>query len=244
VIDTCLKLIDRREPSYLITANLNYAMVSAEANLGQINAEAALVTADGMPLVWASWLQKDKLPERLTGADLVVNLCAEGANRGYGIYILGGPPGQAEQAGKLLTDRFPGLTLAGCDCPPFRAWTPEEKATMLQKIRDARPEILFVAFGQPKGEQWIHAHYRELNVPLSIQIGGSFDFVTGRLKRAPKWMQKTGLEWIYRFLQEPRRLGTRYAKNLYFIWRVTLGTLFSRRNRMLVSANLGSATSI
>lgn len=232
-----LDLVERREPAFVITANLNYAMVSAEERMDEVNRAAALILADGMPLVWASRFTSKPLPERITGADLLLELCSEGSKRGYRIYILGGPAGQGEEAGGALSKRFPGLVFAGTESPPFRKWTADEVEAMQARIHEARPDLLFVAFGQPKGERWIHENYRRLGVPLSIQIGGSFDFVTGRLRRAPRWMQKTGLEWVFRFLQEPRRLGSRYARNLYFIWRVTFGSLFSRHNALLVSPN-------
>lgn len=223
-------LIEARKPSYFITANLNYAMLCDEdPTLEALNSHADFLVADGMPLVWAAKGQGTPLPERVAGADLVVHLCERAAAKGYRIYILGGPPNQAEEAGRMLEKKYPGFILAGTDCPPFRRWTPEDIHDMEERIRQARPDILFVAFGQPKGERWILEKLEPLQVPLSLQIGGSFDFVTGRLKRAPRWMQKTGLEWVYRFLQEPRRLGTRYAKNIWFVWRMTLGSLFSRK---------------
>ena len=108
-----------------------------------------------------------------------------------------------------LSRRYPGLIVAGTECPPFGERTLEEEATLVARVRDARPHLLFVAFGQPKGELWLAEHIEALGIPAAVQIGGSFDFVTGRLRRAPRWMQRTGMEWLYRFLQEPRRLGGR-----------------------------------
>jgi N-acetylglucosaminyldiphosphoundecaprenol N-acetyl-beta-D-mannosaminyltransferase len=232
-LDEMESILRRREPSFVITANLNYAMLTAETpELQSVNQLASLILADGMPLVWASRLGRKSLPERVTGADLVFSLCERSAKKGYRIYIFGGPAEQGDFVRKELQKRFSGIQIVGTDHPPFREWSPEEESQMLTKISQAEPDILFVALTQPKGELWILRHYQDLGIPLCLQIGASFDFITGRFKRAPKWMQKMGLEWFYRFLQEPRRLGTRYAKNIWFIWKVTLGSLFQRKRKM------------
>jgi len=231
-LDRAEALVDARRPSFFITANLNYAMLTdADPRLRRLNERAAFLLADGMPLVWAARFGPRPLPERVAGADLVLKLCERAAAKGHRIFLLGGPPGLAEQAAAELLRRFPGLVIAGTECPPFGERTAEEDAALAARVRGARPDLLFVAFGQPKGELWIERHLEALGVPVSVQIGGSFDFVTGRLRRAPRWMQRTGLEWVYRFLQEPRRLGSRYARNLWFLFRMTLGALFLRRTR-------------
>ena len=225
-------LIVAGTPRFCITANLNYAMIcDADGRLRQINEQAALVLADGMPLVWASRLGRKPLPERVAGADLVLRLCERGALNGRRVFLLGGPTGVAEQAAQELLRRFPGLIIVGTECPPFRDWTPEEQAGLVERIRAARPELLFVAFGQPKGELWIAENHQAAGATVAVQVGGSFDFITGRLRRAPRWMQRAGLEWLYRFLQEPRRLGVRYARNLWFLCRLAIGALFGKRAR-------------
>ncbi len=219
-----LELIDdwiaERTPRYVITANVHYAMLAAhESRLGPVTRGAALVLADGMPLVWAAG---GRLPERVAGSDLVPALCERAAERGHRIFLLGAGPGVAEQAAANLRARFPGLTIAGTLAPPFRELSPPERADLMATIRSARPDLLFVAFGQPKGELWVADHFRELGVPIIMQIGATLDFLAGRVPRAPRWVQRIGLEWAYRLLREPRRLMGRYFRNGIFVARRVL----------------------
>jgi N-acetylglucosaminyldiphosphoundecaprenol N-acetyl-beta-D-mannosaminyltransferase len=177
-----LDLIDEwiadRTPRYVITANVHYAMLAAnDPRLGPITNDAALVLADGMPLVWAS---RGRLPERVAGSDLVPALCQRAAERGYRVFLLGAAPGVADQAADKLRERFPGVTIAGTLAPPFRDLTSAEKDELIQTVRAARPDLLFVAFGQPKGELWVAENYQALGVPVAMQIGATLDFVAGR----------------------------------------------------------------
>jgi N-acetylglucosaminyldiphosphoundecaprenol N-acetyl-beta-D-mannosaminyltransferase len=171
---------------------------------------ADLLTADGMPLVWGVRFLGASLPGRVTGADLVPALAQRAAERGLSIYFLGGGPGVAAQAVDVLKKNYPGLRVAGVHSPPFRPIL-EMDSSFQEEIRLARPDILLVAFGNPKQEKWIGMHGCRLGVPVMIGVGGSLDFIAGQFHRAPKWMQQAGLEWLYRLLQEPRRLFRRYA---------------------------------
>jgi N-acetylglucosaminyldiphosphoundecaprenol N-acetyl-beta-D-mannosaminyltransferase len=222
--DQVIAEIDRRlvtrEPAYIITANLNYAMLTEQhPDLHAINREATFVTADGMPLVWESRRRGTPLPERVAGSDLIFRLAQHAANRGARIFFLGGPPGVGEGAGHQLEDRYPGLCFAGAESPPYRDLEPDETTALLARIREARPDILILAFGQPRGERWLHAHYRDTGAPVCLQMGASLDFAAGRMRRAPQWMQRTGLEWLFRLAQEPRRLTGRYLRNALFLAR-------------------------
>ena len=211
-------LIAAGRPSCVITGNVHYAMLSHEnADLRSINNQAAFILADGAPLVWASRWNGSPLPERVAGADLIFELSAEAARKGYRLFLLGGADGVAEEAGRRLRDRYPGLQIAGTDCPPFRQPTRDEESALIESIRVAKADILFVAFGQPKGERWIERHLQALAVPVCIQIGASLDFAADRVRRAPRWMQKCGMEWAFRLWLEPRRLFGRYARNAWFI---------------------------
>jgi len=211
-------LIEIGQPSYFITANTHYAMLTAkDAGLRAINTRAAFIVADGAPLVWASRWQGSPLPERVAGSDLIFELSAAAATKGYRLFFLGGASGVAEEAARRLGARYPGLQVVGTECPPFRELTAEEEEALAARIRSARPDILFVAFGQPKGERWIDQHLAELGVPVSVQVGASLDFAAARVRRAPGWMQKAGLEWAFRVGLEPTRLFTRYARNAWFI---------------------------
>jgi N-acetylglucosaminyldiphosphoundecaprenol N-acetyl-beta-D-mannosaminyltransferase len=217
-IATIDDLVTRGRPAYFITANTHYAMLTEkDADLQAINARAAFIVADGAPLVWASRWQRSPLPERLAGSDLIYELSATAARKGYRLFFLGGAQGVAEEAARRLGARYPGLQVVGTECPPFRELSDEEQDALIARIRSARPDILFVAFGQPKGERWIDRHLADLGVPVSVQVGASLDFAAGRVRRAPRWMQKAGLEWAFRLGLEPTRLFKRYARNAWFI---------------------------
>jgi N-acetylglucosaminyldiphosphoundecaprenol N-acetyl-beta-D-mannosaminyltransferase len=215
-------LIAAGRPAYFITANLNYAMLThRHGDLADVNRGAAFIVADGWPLVWASRRQGTPLPERVAGSDFVFTLCRQAADLSHRVFLLGGAPGVGEEAAAILRARFPGLQVVGVEAPPFREPTPEEHAALVARIRDARPDLLLVAFGQPKGERWLHAHHRELGVPAGVQVGASLDFVAGRVRRAPRWLQRGRLEWAYRLALEPRRLAGRYWQNGLFLLRMT-----------------------
>ena len=219
-------LIDAGQPSYFITANAHYAMVShGDPALRAINEDAAFLLADGAPLVWASRWRRAPLPERVAGSDLIYDLCAQAAARGDRVFFLGGPSGVAQAAADRLKERYPGLIVAGVACPPFRALSDSEQAALIGQIRDARPALLFVAFGQPKGERWIRQHLDVLGVPVCVQVGASFEFVAGCVRRAPRWVQRIGMEWAWRIGTDPRRLGPRYARNAAFLLRMVLNDL-------------------
>lgn len=174
---------------------------------------ADLLTADGMPLVWGIRLLGVPSPGRVTGADLVPALAERAAEHGLSIYFLGGAPGVAIRAADLLKKKYPQLKVAGVHSPSFRPIL-EMDTSFLEEIRSARPDILLVAFGNPKQEKWIGMYGRQLGIPVMIGVGGSLDFVAGQTRRAPEWMQRAGLEWLYRLLQEPRRLLRRYVIDL------------------------------
>jgi len=211
------RLIEAGGPSYFVTANTHYAMLTKELPaMAAVNAGAAFILADGRPLVWAARLQGTPLPERVAGSDLIFDLCDLAARKGYGVYLVGGAEGVAEAAAVRLGSLYTGLRVVGVDCPPFREATPEEHEVLLAKVRAAKPDLLFVAFGQPKGELWLTRNLESLGVPVAVQVGASLDFVAGRIRRAPRLMQAAGLEWVFRVMQEPRRLFPRYARNAWF----------------------------
>jgi N-acetylglucosaminyldiphosphoundecaprenol N-acetyl-beta-D-mannosaminyltransferase len=205
-------------PSFFITANTNYAMLTKEnPQLRAINAHAAFLVADGAPLVWASRWQGTPLPERVAGSDLIFDLCERAAQKAYRIFLLGGAPGVAEEAAQKLSALYPGLRIVGTESPPFRAPSNEELVQLLARIRAAQPDILFVSSSQPKGEVWI-AQYRDvLEVPLCVQVGAALTMAAGVVPRAPRRLQALGLEWAYRLWREPGRLAPRYARNAGFI---------------------------
>lgn len=224
------QLVAHREPCFFITANLHYAMLCDRLEpLRAVNRQAAFLVADGMPLVWASRLTNQPLTERVTGADLVWALARRAAERGYRLFLLGGEPGIAERAAQRLQSAYPGLVIAGVAAPQWNGQDGEQLTETIEQIRTSRADLLLVAFGQPKGELWLADHHRQLQVPVSVQVGASFDFICGRRRRAPRWMQRLGTEWLYRLLSEPRRLLPRYAANACFLGKALSRQLLRRR---------------
>ena len=178
---------------------------------------ADLVTADGMPIVLLSRLLRRALPARVTGADMVPKICRRAAEEGLSVYVLGGDGEAVEAALGKLNGEGQKLKVAGID--PAFVKLDEEQPEIVARINAAKPDILFVALGNPKQELWMGRNAAKLDAGVMIGIGGTFNFLAGRVRRAPKWMQKSGLEWVYRIIQEPGRLWKRYAYGLVkFAW--------------------------
>jgi N-acetylglucosaminyldiphosphoundecaprenol N-acetyl-beta-D-mannosaminyltransferase len=211
-------MIGHGQPRFVITANLNYAMLAAsDMRLRDAVRKAAFIVADGMPLVWAARWKGRTLPQRVTGADLVPALCGLAAAKGYRVLILGGAPGVAAAATARLLSSFPGLRLLAMEAPVFRRLGNEVNVALIGRIRHARPDLLLLACSQPEGELWLAENCENLGVPACVQIGAAVDFVAGRVRRAPRWIQRLGLEWLYRLGREPRRLGPRYWRNALYL---------------------------
>jgi N-acetylglucosaminyldiphosphoundecaprenol N-acetyl-beta-D-mannosaminyltransferase len=198
----------------IATANVDF-LKNAIQNpaLRDILCSCETVVPDGMPVVWMSRLMGMPLKERVGGIDLVERLAETSARRGYGVYLLGASESRSQRAAKTLKQRFPDLRIVGRHCPEPRPLDKMDHEDILRRIEEARPDILLVAFGNPKQEEWIAMHRDRLRVPVCIGVGGSLDMLSGVLRRAPRWMQNYGLEWLHRFLQEPRRLAMRYLKD-------------------------------
>ncbi|MBS2011586.1 MAG: WecB/TagA/CpsF family glycosyltransferase [Deltaproteobacteria bacterium] len=202
----------RDRPRYVCTGNLDHLAIAAtdhEFRDAYLNAD--LVVADGAPVVWLSKLGGTPLKERVAGSDLFWTLGRASAESGITLFFLGGVEGAADKAKAVLEERYPGVKIVGTYCPPFATFaTDEEQDRIRDVVKAANPDVLLVAFGAPKQEKWIAKHKDRLGVPVSIGVGGSFEMAAGILKRAPVWMQKVGLEWAFRFAQQPRRLFDRY----------------------------------
>ena len=179
---------------------------------------ADLVTADGMPIVLLSKLMRNPLPERVTGADMVPAICRRCAEEGLSVYVLGGDKDIVEAAFEKLREiNGREVRIAGID--PAFIKLDQDQPEIVDRINAAKPDVLFVALGNPKQELWMGRNRAKLDVGVMIGVGGTFNFIAGKVKRAPKWMQRCGLEWIYRILQEPGRLWRRYAYGLFkFSW--------------------------
>jgi len=208
-------MIATRRPHYVATANMDFLVQArADVELRRILLEADMVLCDGTPLVWASRLLGNPLRERVAGADLVPALIQEAALKHHRVFLLGAGAGVAAHAAERLHRQHPSLIICGHYSPPFSALLEMDHEEAADRIREARPDLLFVSFGCPKQEKWIAMHYRTLGVPVVIGVGASLDFLADRVRRAPRWMQRSGLEWGFRLMQEPRRLFKRYANDV------------------------------
>ncbi|HST04781.1 MAG TPA: WecB/TagA/CpsF family glycosyltransferase [Chloroflexia bacterium] len=202
------------QPHQVTTVNVDFLRLAQEdLEFRSIINRSDLAIADGMPLVWASGWLGDRLAERVTGVDLVDYCCDLAARENYGVFLLGGEEGVAADAAEVLKQRHPGLRVVGEYSPPIGEFVEDEDRKIVALIQEAKPDFLFVAFGAPKQDLWIAQHQEELQVPVAMGVGGVFNFLTGRVRRAPVWMQQKGLEWFYRVICEPRRLWRRYFVN-------------------------------
>lgn len=191
------------------TANAEMVMLAQrDTALSSILAAADLVVADGAGVVWAARHHGQPVPERVAGFDLTQHLLALAGANGYRVYFFGGAPGIAETAAKKAEQACPGIQIAGIRNGFFQ---PADEPDIISQIQKAKPHILLVALGVPKQEKWLAAHLDELMVPVAIGVGGTFDVMAGTAKRAPVWMQKASLEWLYRLLRQPQRLGRMMA---------------------------------
>ncbi len=216
----------------VVTANAQFfVLADKDTRFRQCVEDAEYICADGMALVWACNKLTSTRIERINGTNLIEDICREGAVQGLRIFLFGGKPGTAEATGALLEARYPGIVVAGHSCPPFGfERSPETLAPVLDAVAAAKPHVVFVSLGAPKQEYFIHDHLKPLGVPLAIGIGGSFELLSGQIRRAPVWMQNTGLEWAFRFAQEPRRLWKRYlVGNTEFLLRLVKWKLAGAR---------------
>lgn len=199
----------------IATVNADFVVKTfADPELRFLLQEADMTTADGMPLVWGARLLGVNIEGRVTGADLVPALVERAAQKNYSIYFLGAAPGVAARAAEIMREKHPDLIIAGINSPPYSSIFEMDPA-ILEDIKASKPDILFVAFGNPKQEKWIGLNQKYLAVPVMIGVGATLDFIARNRKRAPRWMQKIGMEWLFRLLQEPRRLWRRYAWDLF-----------------------------
>ena len=197
---------------HVVTANAQfYNLAEQSADFRRCVAQAEYVCADGVSMVMAcKWLRHREVA-RVPGVELMERLCAQSVSSGLWPYFLGGKEGSAQMAVENLSRKYPGFKAAGICCPPVGFERTESSLRpVLEDIERARPAIVFVALGAPLQELFIHSHIRPLRVPVAIGVGGSFEMIAGRVRRAPRWVQRVGCEWAYRWAQEPRRLTRRY----------------------------------
>jgi len=209
-------MIASRQPSFIATANVDFLVQARkDRELHSLLHRADMVVCDGTPLVWLSRMLGRGLPERVAGSDMVPQLLARAAEKGWTVFFLGGRDEVLDQAVRNVQRQHPTLRIAGAYSPPFAPLDKMDHDSINARIREAKPDILLVSFGCPKQEKWIARNCEAHGVPVSIGVGATIDFLAGAVKRAPEWMRHCGMEWIFRLAQEPRRLLKRYATDLY-----------------------------
>lgn len=234
VLDRIFASLELGRGGWILTCNLELLrLFVTRHDLRPLFSSADMIVADGMPLVWASRIAGDPLPERVAGSSLIFPLCAMAALGRRPVYFLGGSPGTADAASRILAQRYPGLRVAGTACPPFGfERRPEEVERVRAAVRAARPDIVLVCLGAPKQEVLIAQLRRDLPGSWFLPLGMSFGFVAGEVRRAPLRLQNLGLEWVHRMVQEPGRLTRRYlVHGLPFAARLALHALRLRRER-------------
>lgn len=206
------QMIQGDKKSYIVAVNVDVVIkIEKDSYLKQIVDNADMVLVDGKPLVWISKIYGKPLKEKISGSDLVPLLCKVAAEKKYTIFIVGGKEGIAKQAKQNLEAKFPEVHIVGIYAPPFGFENDEKELDKINRmISNAHPELLIVCFGCPKQEKWIYENISKYDAKVSICAGATVDFLAGNVKRAPKWMSEHGLEWFYRFLQEPKRMFKRY----------------------------------
>ena len=213
-------LIERNKKSYVCVCPVSTIMECVgNPEIMNIVNNADLVTPDGMPLVWIAKAKGLKNIGRVYGPDLMLALCELSSHRGYRNYFYGSTMEVLEKLSSKLKQRFPSLQICGMYAPPFRPLTKEEDNQILEDINSTSPDIVWVGLGSPKQDIWIFEHRDKLNAGVSLAVGAAFDFLSGMKPQAPRWMQRTGLEWLFRLCSEPKRLWKRYLiGNTMFIY--------------------------
>lgn len=234
-LDEIAALVAAGRGGSVLTPNVDHIVtVETHAGLREAYSRASLSLVDGMPVMWAGRLLGTPFPEKVSGSDLVMPLMRRAAAERWRVYLVGGAPGVAEEAAELLR-RQVGVNVVGHDSPMVHAdGSSSSEAELARRIERARPHLVLAAFGAPKQEMWIERMRPALGGAVAVGVGASLDFIVGRVKRAPAWMSRVGLEWLHRLLSEPRRLWRRYlVKDPQFLLTVLRTMRVPRRQRLL-----------
>ncbi len=212
VVATIVGAANQERGGWVLTINTDILrQITGDAEIMDMVSCADIVAPDGMPIIWSSKVLGTELPERVTGSSLIWSLSEAAASAGLSVFLLGGNEGAAEGAAEVLTERFPSLKVVGALCPPRNFdLDPVQVAAAVDAVVAARPSICYVGLGFPKQEKMILELRAKLPNTWFLGIGVSLSIASGEFERAPEWMQRTGLEWLYRLVQEPKRLATRY----------------------------------
>ena len=206
--------------SYIVQTNVLSLVTAKDSPVYHETLEhSGLSVPDGMPLVWLLRRHGKSIKDRVYGPELMIRLCRIAEEEGWRCALVGGRPEILKQLTRRLIDRFPRLQIVYSYSPPFRKMSDDEDAEMCKNINLARPDILWVGLGSPKQDIWMYGHRMRLTVPAMHGVGAAFDFLAGSVAQAPQWMMDAGLEWLFRFYAEPRRLWRRYTiVNIRFLW--------------------------
>ncbi|EDT16673.1 WecB/TagA/CpsF family glycosyltransferase [Clostridium perfringens] len=211
-LDRAEELIIKKKPSYVVTPNVDHIVkLENDKEFQDVYKNADLILTDGMPLIWISKIKGNPIKEKISGSDFFPKLCERAAKNGYSLFLLGAAEGVAAKAAKNLNEKYEGLNIVGTYSPSYGFEKNEDEIDkIIRIINESKPDILAVGLGAPKQEKFLYNYRDQLKVPISLAIGASIDFEAGNIKRAPKWMQKSGLEWFYRLCKEPKRMFKRY----------------------------------
>lgn len=241
VIDQVDAMIASGRPHVLATANANFLRLARhDDELHRVLCEAELVVCDGMPLVWASRWFGMALPERVAGSELVPRLLDRAEAKGHRVFFLGGSPDVLNDAEAAVRERWPELKIAGTFSPPYAALEEMDHEAITKRIANSKADLVFVSFGCPKQEKWLSCHLPATGASVGIGVGATIDFLAGRVRQAPIWMRRCGLEWFWRMCQEPKRLVSRYCDDLLVVvpaifrqwwygWRIRLSSWNNRK---------------
>ncbi len=227
-LDRCEELIRERKSRHVVTANVDFlAQAHRDSELREMLFDADEILCDGMPLVWASrFSRRSRLPERVTGSDLVPRLLERCAEKGYRVFFFGSDERTLQILKEKLKESNHDLNVAGAASPPMGQIDEWDNESYIEQIRNSRPDLLLVALGFPKQDLWIRQFARQTGVPLALGIGASLDFIAGKQVRSPRWMQKSGLEWLWRLGTDPKRLCRRYANDFAVLSRLLFTQLY------------------
>lgn len=224
-LESINEMIIQKRSAYVVAINVDVIVkIESDNYLKEITDNADMVIVDGKPLIWISRFYNRPIKAKISGSDLVPQICEYAVKKKYSIFIIGGKEGIAEKAKKNLERDLPGIKVVGTYAPPFGFENNEVELNKINElINDAKPDILIVCFGCPKQEKWIYENYKKYYATVSICAGATVDFLAGNVNRAPKWVSDNGFEWLFRFIQEPKRLFRRYfiedIKIINIVWK-------------------------
>lgn len=223
-VEAIEEAIANKRKGYVCVANVHVVMEAQDhADFRRLLNESFLTVPDGRPLVWVGRLQGSRTIEQVGGPEIMFELCDRSRERGYTHFFLGGAPGVAEQLKDVLTKRYPGLSVAGTYSPPFRPLDADEELKLQELFVRAKPDITWVGLGAPKQERFMASSLPLLDTTIMIGVGAAFDMHAGRIKDAPHWAKRCGAAWLFRLVQDPKRLASRYIRtNPRFLWEILL----------------------